>query len=381
MGIDRADVRTVVHFQIPSSPEAYYQEVGRAGRDGESATGVLVWDQSDLRHAHLRFERSNPTPDAVASAFALVREDPEAASGFEEWVERVERVAGPSGRAALVALEQAGDLRFVPGDVLVVSDRPSVDPELLAERARRERARLDAMIGYVTRAPCRRRYLVDYFGDDRRPDRCGACDRCLGPAPEALEGDARRHALIALSCIARMRGRYGKTRVVEVLLGSDGPTVVSPGLDRLSTHGLLSDWPKARVLALIDALVAGDYARITGAEYPTIRITERGVSVLKDDAPIALDVKSPAEKPAKSKAAETLAEEAKPLFDALKTWRTERAREQGKPPYTVAHDKVLAAVCEVRPRSAGELGRIAGIGPAKLEKYGDEILEIVSRYA
>ena len=381
MGIDRADVRTVVHFQIPSSPEAYYQEVGRAGRDGEPASGVLVWDQSDLRHAHLRFERSNPTPGAVADALELIRADPGAAGGFEDWAQHVERSVGPAGRAALVALEQAGDLQFLPGEVVVRASTPSVDPDLLAERARRERGRLDAMIGYVTRAPCRRRYLVDYFGDDRRPDRCGACDRCLGPEPEPLEGDARRHALIALSCVARMRGRYGKTRVVDVLLGSDAAPVVSAGLDRLSTHGLLSDWPKTRALALIDALVAGDYARITGAEYPTIRITERGVDVLKNDAPLALDVKGPSKKARKTASAAELSPEAMPLFDALKSWRTDRARSLGLPPYTVAHDKLLVAVSTLRPATEDELSQISGIGPAKLEKYGAELLEIVARHA
>jgi ATP-dependent DNA helicase RecQ len=383
MGIDRADVRAVIHFQVPGSPEAYYQEVGRAGRDGEPAEGLLLWDQGDLRHAHARFESSCPTPDAVRTAFALVRGETEVELDFEAWVQRAEGAVGPSARASLIALEQAGDLEFIPGGVRVTATTPSVDPELLAERARRERARLDAMIGYVTRAPCRRRYLVDYFGDDRRPDRCGACDRCLGPDPETLQGDARRHALIALSCIARMRGRYGKGRVVEVLTGADSEAVRGAGLNRLSTYGLLSDWPKTRALALIDALVRGDYARVAGAEYPTVRLTERGATALKDDAAIALDPLPAARARGRPRAGASPAEvpeEAHALLDALREWRSREAREQGKPPYVVAHDRLLAELCVARPRSKAELAEIAGIGPAKLERYGADLLQLLDAH-
>jgi len=382
MGIDRSDVRSVIHYQIPSSPEAYYQEVGRAGRDGAPATGVLVWDQGDLRHAHLRFESSCPTPEDVARVFDAVRDEGDASRDFEGWVRRAEQVVGPPARAALIALEQAKDLRFVPGGVEIASGSPRVDPQHLAERARRERARLDAMIGYVTRAACRRRYLVDYFGDSRRPEHCGACDRCLGPEPEVLSGDAHRHALIALSCIARMRGRYGKGRVVEVLVGADTDAVRQSGLDRLSTHGLLSHFTKTRALELLDALVRTDYARITGADYPTIRLTERGAAALKEEATIALEQRDEASKPPRRKdRPPDVPPEQRALFEALKAWRSNEARAQGKPPYVVAHDRLLADLCENRPRSREELSAIPGIGPSKLEKYGDQLLAMLAEDA
>ncbi len=377
MGIDRADVRAVVHFQIPGAPEAYYQEVGRAGRDGQPAVGLLVWDQADLRHAHLRYERSCPTPEAVEAAFQLIQEN--GALGFEDLVAEVENVIGPSARAAVIALEQSGSIRIDANGVRAVEARSQVDPKALNERARRERGRLDAMIGYVTRAACRRRYLVDYFGDPRRPDACGLCDRCSGPPPTVLQGDEKRPAMITLSCIARMRGRYGKGRVVEVLVGSESDAVLGAGLDRLSTHGLLSTWTKKRTMALIDGLVRGDYARIAGSDYPTIRLTERGAAVLKDEAPLALDM--PEEKTASARPATASVEPgAELLFDALKSWRTERARELGKPPYIVAHDRLLVALCETRPRTLAELRDTPGIGPTKLEQFGSDILELVGQH-
>lgn len=382
MGIDRADVRVVVHYQIPASPEAYYQEVGRAGRDGEPAAGVLIYDQADLRYAFLKHEASCPRPQAVAAAHAIVAAEAEMGLDFDGWVARIESEVGPSARAALVALEQAGDLRLGPTGAQVHTDRPSLDPDRLAERARRERVRLDAMVGYVTRAPCRRRYLVDYFGDDRRPERCGICDRCLGPPDRDLGGDELQAALMALSCVARMRGRFGKGKVADVLIGSKAQPIRDAGLDALSTHGLLQGWSKARIQGLIDALIAAELCQITGTDYPKLMLTERGVEALRTRGPIRLALDASPRPASRSISAgqglATVSDDDAGLFEALKTWRTERAREAGKPPYVVAHDKALAAVCAAKPRTPDELLQVPGFGPTKVERYGDELLQVVN---
>ncbi len=399
MGVDKNDVRVVVHFQIPSSPEAYYQEVGRAGRDGLPAGGVLIYDQSDLRWAYIRYESSCPSYAAVRASFMHTKRrltDPSLDHGFESTIEALQRHVGVSARASLVALEEAGDLRFDREGLRLNVESPTVDEAWLEHRARLERARLDAMIGYVMRAACRRRYLVDYFGDARRPDRCGLCDRCGQPPPRALTGDALRDALITLSCIARMRGRFGKQRVVDVLQGSRAKAVVEARLTQLSTYGLLAGWSKNDILALIDSLIRADLARITPTEYPKLVLTQIGVDALKaDEHRVTIDLHLPRwaprahpmaaldKAPPRARKTEAIADEDfdGTLFEALRSWRREQARAQSVPTYVIAHDRLLKAVASAEPSNLDELGALPGMGAKRMEQYGKALLAVVQKSA
>jgi ATP-dependent DNA helicase RecQ len=392
MGVDKSNVRVVVHYDVPQSPEGYYQEVGRAGRDGAPAGGVLLYDPGDLRWAYARLEASCPTAEAVDRAFERLSAwsggSGVVEGGIDDLADRLEPDVGPSARAALVTLDRSGSISLL-GHEAVVRRPPSTDRDALDRRERVERMKLDAMIGYVQRAPCRRRYLTDYFGDPHAPERCGSCDRCALPRARALDGRALTDALKALSCVARMRGRFGKGRVVDVLLGSKSKQVLEANLDRLSTYGLLSHLSREDVLAILDSLARADLVASTIDEYPKLTLTKLGAETLKTRAPIEIDLrldswgdtrstektertKSPPQKPSL-----TVDDADRPLLEACKSWRREEASRAGMPPYVVAHDRTLEAVAALRPDSLEELAEVPGIGKAKLEKYGDRLLAIV----
>lgn len=385
MGVDKRDVRVVIHVDVPQSAESYYQEVGRAGRDGRPAGGVLLYDPSDLRFARLRLEASTPPAETVERAQARVLEwcdgGGELDGGLDALTERLEPELGPGARAAVIALEKIGAIALLSSRTRIIDPNARVDRAGLDRRARLERNKLDAMIGYVERAPCRRRYLTQYFGDPRAPDRCGDCDRCGRPEARSLEGDQKSDALKALSCVARMRGRWGKGRVVEVLAGARSKPVLEAGLDRLSTYGLLSAWSRVEIMALLEALSRAGLVTQTLEEYPRLRLTQAGADALRGLVEIKLDLpergrpRSP--EPRTGAAPESASEADRPLFEALKAWRTQEASAGRVPPYVIAHDKVLRALAATRPDSLDELRGVPGIGPAKLERFGEVLLALV----
>jgi len=396
MGVDKSDVRVVIHHDVPTSCEAYYQEVGRAGRDGALAGGVLLFDQSDLRYAYMRLESSCPTAEVVQQAEARLRhwagENGVIGDGFDAIAERLEPEVGPAARAAMMELERLGRLCSLQGELEISSGGRAIDGEALDRRARFERAKVDAMIGYVERAPCRRRYLTDYFGDPDAPLRCGMCDRCQRPDVRVLEGEAKNDALKALSCVARMKGRYGKTRVADVLLGSRGKPVMEAGLHSLSTYGLLASWPRESIMALFDSLARAGLLATTIEEYPRLRLTVAGAEALKSRGAIALDLRLPrwgdggvarTSSPVTRERQKTRSEptQAEPgdavLLTALRAWRSDQAKLAQKPPYVIAHDALLVGVALARPSTREALALVSGIGPAKLEKYGDDLLALV----
>src|SRR4051812_3777182 len=299
MGIDKPDVRFVAHLDLPKSVEGYYQETGRAGRDGEPADAWMTYGLGDVVQLRRLIEQSEGNEEFRRVSFA----------------------------------------------------------------------KLDALLGLCETAGCRRVRLLDYFGEPSAP--CGNCDTCLEPPQTWDATDAARKAL---SAIYRTGQRFGAVHLMDVLRGKATERVQQWDHDKLAVFGIGADVDEPTWRNVFRQLVALGYARPDHDAYGGLRLTDAARPVLKGEQSVEMRRPTVSVKKKKQKGK---VQSTDPLFEQLKAWRLEQAREQSVPPYVVFHDATLAAIAAARPRSVGELATIAGIGAKKLERYGEALLRLL----
>jgi len=340
MGIDRGDVRCVIHAAMPKSIEHYQQETGRAGRDGLEAECVLLHSPADA----IRWEQ-------------LMRRSLDEAEGDREALE--------------IAFEaQRGLLR---------------DMQRLA--------------GGVT---CRHAALVGYFGQSYAPpfaspfasplpsswsgnatptspvQGCGACDCCLGEIETLPE--ATLIARQILSAVARTEQRFGAKHVADVLHGADSEMIRKWSHERLSVYGLLRDRPVAAIQNLVYQLIDQGYLASSGGERPVVTLTARSMPLLRGECTVEL-----LRPRIKAKATRSVADEAgwrgvdRDLFESLRVLRRDIANRLGKPPYVVFADETLRELARRRPSSLEAMASVRGIGARKLKEFGQPFLEEIDR--
>ena len=401
MGIDRSDIRFVVHFEVPGSVEAYYQEAGRAGRDGEPATCELLFNHADTRVQEFFIEGGNPSPAFIAQTWEMLRREADAKQELHISIkEMFERMGGDGNdmmlSSALHILDREGYIdrfdvpgRRIRGTRLLRSEvrQPRLDTAKLAEKERRDRAKLRMMIDFAYGRECRQRTILRYFGEEN-PPRCGNCDICMDTAGPARP-PSNDEALIvrkALSGVARMSVRtsegwqpkFGRGRVVQTLVGSRSREIIDARLDQLSTYGLLKNEGVAYLNELMRELQDNGMLVSSGGQYPMISLTSRGDAVMKGATDYVLRWPQRAEssvvrreRKAKVGAArEAMVPVDAALFAKLKEVRRDIARDAGNlPAFMIFPDETLRAFARLKPRTIEAGRKIRGVGEVKAERY------------
>ena len=290
MGVDKSDIRLVVHADIPRSPEAYYQEAGRGGRDGKPTRCVLLFNHGDIRLQEFLIDASFPSPEVLRGLWKLLAQQPSLGKLMHDDEELEAKLKphlpGPPTTATIGAairiLERHGML--VRDDERIAAHRPQpgvypvLEVESLQRRAEIERKKLRAMVDYAYNPRCRRQLILEYFGDEdwaSRDRTCGACDNCDAVAHGRTTGMSEAEQKAArglLLLVGTLHGRFGRKKIAALANGTEEDARFAD----LPERGCIRGWSDKQVMDLLRALEGAGLVEASRGEYPTLATTKRG---------------------------------------------------------------------------------------------------------
>ncbi len=305
MGIDKSNIRYVVHMSLPKTIESYFQEVGRAGRDTLMSEALLLYSSADEVQKR----------------------------------EFIKEIESESYRANAYK-------------------------------------KLDEIYTFAISSECRHRYIASYFGDDIEPCQ-RLCDNCTKEEQEQI--DITQPALMLLSTIYRVGQNFGQNYVLDVARGSKVQRIAQNGHDTLSVYGVAKEYSKKQLEAVLERLF--DLGAIIRGEHKVLRLTHKGIEILKTKEPLTIDkeryVVEKIKSIQKERSDEEMSDYDADLFEKLRALRAEIAKENEIPAYIVFSDKTLKDMSARRPQTKEEMLEVNGVGEVKFERYGEEFLKLL----